>query len=136
MLSRVSWLASVYALLLLPLTPAAEYTIWDYAPDFSKDPFPPYPSLQNPDGSNITLENLRGTRLFGWWGCTGERAKLIQEAYNDFYKLSNQLEVYNKIDWKGPAAQDFFAVDDDAKNQHIPQNTRDEILRELFPTYA
>lgn len=49
-------------------TPPGEGTgpsIWDYAPDFSNDPFPPYPPVKNPDDSNITIENLRGTRLYG-----------------------------------------------------------------------
>ena len=36
----------------------------DYAPDFSKDPFPPWPDVKNPDGSDIETQNWRGTKLF------------------------------------------------------------------------
>ena len=52
-------------------------SIWDNAPDFSNDPYPPYPPLTNSDGSNILVSNLRGTRLFGWMGCSQEEAKMI-----------------------------------------------------------
>lgn len=128
MWKNLSFFASIYAVLLLfPSTAAANYTAWDYAPDIGNDPFSPYPSIKNADGSNITAENLRGARLFGYWGCNEERRRLINGAYDDFHKLADQLELWNKIDWKGDAAQDFFAVDDDEKNIHIPDDTRKEI---------
>lgn len=37
----------------------------DYSPD---DPFPPYPPLTYDNGTNITIQALRGTRLYGWKG--------------------------------------------------------------------
>lgn len=74
-------------------------TVWDYAPDFSKDQIQPYPSFKEPNGSNLTTDNLRGARLFGYKGCGNDEANNIAEAYNDFYKLANQVTVYNKIDW-------------------------------------
>ena len=62
----------------------------DYAPDFSKDTFPPYPDVRNPDGSNITVENWRGTRLFGWKGCDKGAQSIIVETMEHFHKLANQ----------------------------------------------
>src|SRR6187402_2513262 len=91
---------------LLSLSLAASDNVWDYAPDFSKDQFPPYPSLKNPDGSNITIESLRGTHLFGWKGCETEEVNAISQAYNDFYELARQPVVYNSIDWTSQAAID------------------------------
>lgn len=35
---------------LLPRQSNANPNPLDYAPDFSKDPFPPYPAVKNPDG--------------------------------------------------------------------------------------
>lgn len=59
----------------------------------------PYPSLKNPNGYNLTIDSLRGARLFGCKGCGNDKANNIAEAYHDFYKLANQLTVYNKVDW-------------------------------------
>ena len=58
-------------------------TVWDYAPDLSRTKDPVYPSLTNADGSNITVENLRGTHLFGFDGCGGPQQAAIIQAYND-----------------------------------------------------
>jgi hypothetical protein len=69
--------AGIYSALLLLVSVsyvAADNTVWDYAPDFSKDSFPPYPDLKNPDGSNITVQNLRGVHLFGW------KAAIVQKV--------------------------------------------------------
>lgn len=119
------WLA-VGSLVTLPC--AAEYTVWDYAPDFKNDAIPPYPSLKNPDGSDISIDSIRGVRLFGWKGCGGgDREKVIARAYNDFYKLSNQQAVYNAINWKGDAAIDFFGPGEG--DHKIPDDTRKEIQR-------
>ena len=74
-------------------------TIWDEAPDFSKDEIKPYPDIKGPNGEDLTIENLRGVHLFGWKECSGEEGKWIAEAYNDFYKLEQQPVVYNNIDW-------------------------------------
>ena len=69
------------------------------SPDFANDQIQPYPSLKNPDGSNVTIENLRRTHLFGYKGCSNDDANAIGDAYIDFLKLANQLKVYNQIDW-------------------------------------
>jgi hypothetical protein len=92
-------------------------------PDYSKDKFPPYPSLTNADGSNITIENLRGTRLFGWKGCEVKDTKAIAEAYDDFYKLANPLS--SKIDWVSEVAQDFWGMNE-GKNR-VPDDRRKQI---------
>lgn len=76
-----------------------EYTFWDQAPDFSNDPMQPFPSLKDSDGQNITIDNLRGVRLFGYKGCTNQEGNAINVAYNDFYKLAQQPELYNHINW-------------------------------------
>jgi hypothetical protein len=103
-------------------------TVWDYAPDFAKDHIPPYPSLKKPDGSNLTIESVRGAHLFGWKGCTNEEANEISTAYNDFYTLAQQPALYNNIDWNNRAATDFWGP---AKGKHrVPDNTRKEIQRE------
>jgi hypothetical protein len=115
-------------LLAIPAVYAADETVWDFAPSFAGDAIQPYPDLTGSDGNNISVDSLRGTHLFGWKGCTGERAKLIKQAYNDFYTLANQLEVYNNIDWSGQAATDFWGPADG--KYKIPDNTREEIARE------
>lgn len=101
-------------------------SIWDFAPDFSNDPFPPYPPVKNPDGSNITIENLRGTRLYGWYGCPSDRVNVIQRAYRDFNTLSSQDGVYRNIDWSAQAATDFWGAAG-SPPWKIPDDTRAEI---------
>ena len=76
-------------------------SVWDNAPDFAKDQIQPYPSLKDANGANLTVDNIRGVHLYGWKGCDARESNAISEAYNDFYKLANQQEVYNKIDWDG-----------------------------------
>jgi hypothetical protein len=102
-------------------------SVWSYAPDFSKDAIQPYPDLKDSNGNNITVENLRGVHLFGFKGCAKGDADGIKQAYNDFYTLSNQLSVYNNIDWKAQAATDFWGPAS-GPNQ-IPDGTRKEIQR-------
>ncbi|KAL9622665.1 MAG: hypothetical protein Q9160_002975 [Pyrenula sp. 1 TL-2023] len=96
----------------------------DYAPDFSKDPFPPFPDIHNPDGSNISTQNWRGTKLFGWKGCGKNERDIIVQAFQDFHMLANQKELYDNIDFEAPAAKDIWghgtganAVRDDIKEQ-------------------
>lgn len=74
-------------------------TIWDEAPNFKNDPIQPYPDLKGPNGEDLTIENLRGVHLFGYKGCSGQESVWIKEAYSDFYKLAQQPELYNNIDW-------------------------------------
>ncbi|RYP00514.1 hypothetical protein DL764_006483 [Monosporascus ibericus] len=82
--------------------------VWNYAPDFSNDKFPPYPDLKDESGNNITVENIRGTHLFGWKGCGNEEVNKITRAYKDFHTLTSQDGVYKNIDWAHAAAVDFW----------------------------
>ncbi|KAL9124459.1 MAG: hypothetical protein Q9217_006211 [Psora testacea] len=100
-------------------------TIWDEAPDFKNDPIQPYPDLKSSNGEDLTIENLRGVHLFGWKGCSGDEGKWIKEAYNDFYKLAQQPELYNNIDWSDQVIKDFFGPN--SNNYKIPDDTRAEI---------
>jgi hypothetical protein len=95
-----------------------------YAPDTSKDPFPPYPPMRADDGKNITVENLRGVRLYGWTGCSSPDVKTITESFDDFEKLAKQEALWKIIDWDSPAARDIWghgtgnkAVTDERKKQ-------------------
>lgn len=105
-------------------SPATPHPL-DYAPDFSKDPFPPYPPVYNEDGSNITVENWRGTKLFGWKGCKDPEKEIIVQAFKDFVALAQQKELCDNIDWNSPAALEIWghstddrkAVQDDRKKQ-------------------
>ena len=108
------WLGLTYAVNRDPLT---------NTPDYSRDKFPPYPSLKNADGSNITIENLRGTRLYGWKGCEVDDSKAIAAAFDDFYKLAAPLS--SKIDWAGTIAEDFWGKN--AGKNKVPNNRRTQI---------
>jgi hypothetical protein len=92
-------------------------------PDYSKDKFPPFPSMTNPDGSNITIENLRGTRLYGWKGCEVQESKAIATAFSDFNKLATPLA--SSIDWAGEIAEDFWGKNE-GKNR-VPDDRRTQI---------
>jgi hypothetical protein len=118
-----------YALFLILLFPIcyADYSVWDFAPDFANDPIQPYPSLKNPDGTNISIENIAGTRLFGWKGCGEIEVDAIKDAWDDFYKLAQQNSVYKNLDWTSQAATDFWGPGSGEKV--IPDNTRAEIKR-------
>jgi len=111
-------------------------SIWDYAPDFSKDAYPPYPNITNPDGSNLTIENWRGTKLYGWKGCTPHEANDIAQTYNDFHKIVSTDGIYKNIDWSHAAATDFWGPADG--DYQIPDDTRKEIQRKNLPfeTYS
>jgi hypothetical protein len=98
----------------------------DYAPGFSQDPFPPWPPITNPSGSNITTQNVRGTKLFGWKGCDSGAMNIIQESFKHFETLAGQKALYDDdIDWNSQAALDIWghstddrkAVQDDRKLQ-------------------
>lgn len=103
-------------------------SVWDYAPDgIFYDAIPPYPSLTNADGNNISVDNLRGTHLFGFKGCTRDRATTIATAYNDFNTLASQMSVYNSILWSSDAAKDFFGPADGP--YRISDDTRRQIQR-------
>lgn len=101
----VTFLVALSSLLAVAYADLPEYTnsegktIWDEAPDFKNDAIQPFPDLKGPNGEDLTIENLRGVHLFGWKGCSGDEGKWIKEAYGDFYKLAQQPELYNNIDW-------------------------------------
>ena len=103
--NAVTFLAVLSSFVSVATADLAEYknpqgkSIWDEAPDFSKDAIPPYPDLKGPQGQDLTIASLRGVHLFGWKGCTGDEGKQIAKAYDDFYKLAQQPAVYNNIDW-------------------------------------
>jgi hypothetical protein len=112
----------------IPIQPGGSKTLpnpLDYAPDFSKDLFPPWPNVHNNDGSNITVQNWRGTKLFGWKGCGKSERDIIIEAFRDFQKLAQQKELWENIDWNAAAAKEIWghsendrkAVQDDRKLQ-------------------
>ncbi|TGJ79062.1 hypothetical protein E0Z10_g9703 [Xylaria hypoxylon] len=83
--------------------------IWTTAPTFASDPYPPYPPLKNDDGSDIAIENLRGTRLYGWDQC-GNNWKPIAEAWKEFNSLASQAGIKADIDWNSDAALEFFGA--------------------------
>lgn len=97
---------------------------WAEAPDFSTDSDPPYPPIKNEDGSNITIENLRGARLFGWDGCNTDQKKNIPDAWADFHSLVSQDGIKDNIDWKGQAAQEFFGA---AEGKPFPREVQAHI---------
>lgn len=98
------------------------------APDYSGDSIAPFPSLTNPDGSDLTIENIRGVHLFGFKGCTGDQGREIKQTYNEFFELSNNPALYNNIDWNSRAATDFWGPGD-GDAYVIPAGTRAEIQR-------
>lgn len=123
--TSIMLLGSILWLLSLPL--AKGNTIWDYAPDFSNDAIPPYPPVKNPDGSNITTDNWRSTKLYGWKGCTNHESNEITNAYNDFDTMVNVDGTWQNIDWKSKAATDFWGPS--SGRFQVPDNTRTEIQR-------
>ncbi|KAK8097495.1 GDSL-like lipase/acylhydrolase [Apiospora sp. TS-2023a] len=82
------------------------------------------PPIKNADGSNITIENLRGTRLFGWDGCDKPQGKKIRETWDEFHSLVSQDGIKDNIDWKGQAAQDFFGA---PEGKGLPQDVQAHI---------
>ena len=99
----------------------------DYAPDFSKDPFPPWPNVYNDDGSNITTENWRGTKLFGWKGCDKDEQNIIVEAMQQFYKLAQQEALWKEINWNSQAAKEIWGHG--TGNKEILDNVKLKIKR-------
>lgn len=87
----------------------------DCAPDFSQDSYPPRPEVTKPDGSNIAVENLRGTRLFGWKGCDSGAREIIVETMKHFHTLADQEALWKDIDWDSPAAKEIWGHTPDGK---------------------
>jgi hypothetical protein len=101
-------------------------TAFDFSPDYSKDPFPPYPPLAGPDG-RIDIENLRGTRLYGWRGCGVQEVNAITQAWKDFHTIADQLDVYNNIAFDQRPAKEFWGAS--AGRDMLKPETRKQILR-------
>jgi hypothetical protein len=117
--SRLSDIFVALAILAFCRIGISQLVIPPGSPNYTNDPFPPYPSLTDP-----TVLNFRGTRLFGWNGCLGPEVADITEAYNDMYKISNLAANYQNIDWSSVAAKEFFGpqsgkyqLTDDVKTQ-------------------
>jgi hypothetical protein len=91
-------------------------------PLWQNDTIPPYPSLKDP-----STQNILGTRLFGWKGCTVRESQDIAEAYDDFYTLAQQDGVAKNIDWASPAALEVWGP---SKGKYVIQDSkRAEIQR-------
>jgi len=103
-------------------------TGYDVGPDWEKDEFPPYPPLTDDQGKRIDANNLRGTRLFGYTGCGFNEKKAINEAYDDFYYLAQQEELFKNIAWNDQPAKEFWGAA--AGRTPIPDKTKEEIRRE------
>jgi hypothetical protein len=104
----------------LLLSRAEDRSKW---PDYSKDKIPPYPSMTNADGSNLTIDNIRGTRLYGWKGCEPDESKAIAAAFDDFHKLADPLA--SKIDWADDPALDFWGKNEG--KDKVPDDRRKQI---------
>ncbi|KAF1829867.1 hypothetical protein BDW02DRAFT_126738 [Decorospora gaudefroyi] len=116
------WLSLSPYLLMLPIqfgsaADPVNYNVtgYDTAPDLSQYAFDPFPPLKDEDGNQIDAENIRGTRLFGYYGCASGDVKIINEAYNDFGKLSHVNGLYSNIAWGDQAAKEMWGNDDDKK---------------------
>ena len=51
----------------------------------------------NADASNVSVENWRGTKLFGWKGCDKYERRIIIETMKDFHTLANQEALWKEI---------------------------------------
>lgn len=125
LIAAASWVGGTFA-----------ETAFDYAPDLTKSTFPPYPPMTNQDGSNITIANLRGTRLFGYDGCSKTQKDQINEAYDDLHTLLTDPAVYNSIDWNDVITTDLFGGPDQNGNYPITQARRDQIQRKVARSSA
>jgi hypothetical protein len=128
-ISKGAYLASLAARNILSARgpPSGGDNYWDYAPDYSNDVHKPYPDL--PDKDTVTIENVRGTHIYGFQGCEDPEVGAIKQAYKDMNRLASQDGVKSNIDWNGKAATDFFGPGD-GKQHTIPTDTRSEIQRE------
>ena len=103
----------------------------DYAPDFYQDPFPPWPRVTNTDDSNITVQNWRGTKLFGWKGYDKGARDIIVETMQSFYTLAQQEALWKNVDWDSTAAKEIWGHATDNKRM-ISDNTKAQIKRKCF----
>ena len=85
-----------------------DYNPRDYAPDFYQDPFQPWPSVTNADGSNKTVQNWRGTKLFDWKECDKGAQDIIVETMQSFNTLAQQEAPWKNVDWDSTAAKEIW----------------------------
>lgn len=83
-------------------------TGFDIGPDWTKVTH--FPPLTDDQGKPIDANNVRGTRLFGYEGCGKREENIINEAYKDFYTLTDQLVLWNNIGWKTQGAKEFWGA--------------------------
>lgn len=90
----------------------------------------PYPPLKNDDGSDIDIKNLRGTRLFGYDGCTlfDRDNQKINNGWDDFYKLSSLDRLYSNIDWNSRAVNEFFG----SGEQHSISDEQKKLIQQKY----
>ncbi|EXF77854.1 hypothetical protein CFIO01_04108 [Colletotrichum fioriniae PJ7] len=89
--------------------------LWDYAPVYAQDSKQPYPPLKNDDGSDIAVENLRETRLFGFRQCDSGTFSNIKNGWRDFNRLSLMDRLSSNIDWNSQGINEFFGQGDQKK---------------------
>ena len=95
---------------------------YDVGLDWSKDSSPPLT-----DGNLIDAQNLRGTRLFGYTGCTSDDKKIIHSTYDNFYKLSHVDGLYQNFAWNEQAAKGMWGAT--SGRTPIPDERKEEIRR-------
>ena len=100
-------------------------TGYDVAPDLSKYEHAPYPPLKDESGNDLDVNAVRGTRLFGYEDCGPQEYKIINDAYNDFYKLSHLDGLYANFAWDNQPAQEIWG-------KGIPDGTKEEIRRTFY----
>jgi hypothetical protein len=129
-----SSIARVIAAPIIPINDTFSIPIspLDFGVDYTNDPFPPYPPFTNPDGSNISIANLRGTRLYGWKGCASSEMNIITQAYNDFHTLAKQPAIYKNIDFSSLAARQFWGPV--TGRNRINNDRMKEIQRKFYRT--
>jgi hypothetical protein len=89
-------------------------------PNLSSFSKPPYPALPAGWEKNVTLQNVLGTRPYGWEGCSDSDKRQIKGAYDEFQSLVHPFAWSGSIDWTDQAAKDFWG----------PSRGKHEVLQE------
>ena len=99
---------------------------YDIGPDWSKDPFPPYPPLTDENGNLLDAQNVRGTRLYGYTGCSSNDKSIIDATFDDFYKLTHIDGLWANFAWNEQPAKEMWGAP-----TKIPDERKEEIRRML-----
>lgn len=99
---------------------------YDVSPDWSTDPFPPYPLLTDDSGSLIDSENVRGTRLFGYMGCSSIEKSIIDATFDDLYAVTHLDSQWANFERNEQSAQEIWG-----SQRAIPDGKKNEIRRML-----